>query len=314
MGSQQPRVSIGVAIYNEERFLRPALDSLLAQDFADFELIISDNASTDGTQAIGMEFAARDPRVRYHRNEVNVGATENFNVVFRLSCAEYFMWAGGHDVWAPTYVSRCIEVLESDPAIVQCNSEVQYMSQDGTEFGQTMHQMDTRRRGLLTRAYLMMWHASTFHIYSVFRSSVLRQTRMLRRVLGPDLLLGFELSLLGPAAIIPEPLQFMRDNRGEGSRQFKVTQATAELQRRLYPQGMSAIGRFGLAKYLVEEMRAVQLAPISWWQRIVLMASIPPSYFLKFYRYLPQGFRSAFRRLVDRCFSSPQHQTASEGR
>ena len=84
MNTRGPRVSIGMAIYNEEKYLRESLDSLLAQDFADFELIISDNASEDATQAISLEYAARDPRVRYHRNETNVGSCENFNRVFRL--------------------------------------------------------------------------------------------------------------------------------------------------------------------------------------------------------------------------------------
>jgi len=90
--ASRPRVSIGVAIYNEAKFLRSTLDSVLAQDFTDFELIISDNASTDGTQEISLEYVARDPRVSYHRNETNVGATENFNLVFKYATGEYFMW------------------------------------------------------------------------------------------------------------------------------------------------------------------------------------------------------------------------------
>jgi glycosyltransferase involved in cell wall biosynthesis len=180
VASQQPRVSIGMAIYNEERFLREALDSLLAQDFADFELIISDNASVDGTQAISLEYAARDPRVHYHRNDTNVGATENFNRVFWLSSGEYFMWAGGHDVWAPTYLSRCLAVLESDATLVQCNSVAQHLRQDGKELGPTIRQIDTRRRGLFVRANLILWQASAFLVYSLFRSSALRQTRLMR--------------------------------------------------------------------------------------------------------------------------------------
>jgi len=307
MNTSLPRVSIGMAIYNEEKFLRQALDSLLAQDFADFELIISDNASEDATQAISLEYAARDPRVRYHRNETNVGGTENFNRAFRLSSGEYFMWAGGHDVWAPTYLSRCIEVLESDATIVQCNSGAQYMSQDGKEFGPTMRQIDTRRHGLFVRANLVLWQASTFVVYSLFRSSALRQTRLMCRVSGPDLLLGFELSLLGPTAIVPEPFFFMRDNRGESSRPITRAQANVEFLERLYPRGTTPVGRFGLVKYLVEEMRAVKRAPLSWGQRIVLMGSIPPTYLLKFYRYLPQGIRDTFRRLLTRCFNSPHN-------
>jgi glycosyltransferase involved in cell wall biosynthesis len=297
-----------MAIYNEERFLRPALDSLLAQDYSDFELIISDNASTDGTQAISREYAARDPRIRYHRNDTNVGATENFNIAFKLSSGKYFMWAGGHDVWAPTYLSRCVDVLECDATVVVCNSIAQHLSQDGKEFGPTMRQIDTRRHGLLVRANLMLWQASAFVIYAVFRSTAIRQTRLLRRVIGPDLLIGFELSLLGPTAIVPEPLYFMRDHRGESSRPLKHAQYFKGLQQRLYSGGKAAVGRFGLVKYLWEEMRAVQRAPLTWWQRMVLLGCIPPTYLVEFYRYLPEGIRGSFRKLLTRCFKPPHKE------
>jgi glycosyltransferase involved in cell wall biosynthesis len=294
-------------IYNEERFLREAVDSLLAQDYTDFELIICDNASQDATQEICRDYTARDPRVRYHRNETNVGATENFNIAFNLSSGEYFMWAGGHDLWAPTYLSRCIEVLESEPTVVQCNSLAQYMSQDGKAFGRTVRQIDTRRHGLLVRADLMLWQASAFLAYSVFRSSVLRQTRLMCRVCGPDLLLGFEVSLLGPTAIVPEPLFFMRDNRGEGSRPIKPAQYWSAFRQRLDPRGTISVGSIGFVKYLVEEMRAVKCAPLSWGQRMVLMGSIPPTYLLKFYRYLPQGIRNAIRRWLASWSNSSHH-------
>ncbi|MCJ7503433.1 MAG: glycosyltransferase [Acidobacteriia bacterium] len=309
MNTRVPRVSIGMPIYNEEKYLRESLDSLLAQDYADFELIISDNASVDATQQICLEYVARDSRIRYLRCETNLGAAENFNRVFRASSGEYFMWAGGHDVWAPTYLSRCLEVLESDATIVQCNSVAQYMSQDGKEFGRTVHQIDTRRHGLFVRANLALWQPSAFLAYSLLRSSALRQTRLMSRVLGPDLLVGFELSLLGPTAIVPEPLFFMRDNRGESSRPITRAQAMAGFHDRLYPRGTTPVGRFGWVKYLVEEMRAVMRAPLSWGQRIVLMGSIPPTYFIffNFRPYLPQGIRSTFRRLLTSYLNSPHN-------
>ena len=103
-----PRVSIGMPVYNGEEFLERALDSLLAQSFSDFELIISDNASQDKTQEICLRYAARDPRVKYYRNETNIGAAENFNRVFALSSGEYFKWAGHDDSWTPDYLERCV--------------------------------------------------------------------------------------------------------------------------------------------------------------------------------------------------------------
>jgi glycosyltransferase involved in cell wall biosynthesis len=298
-----------MAIYNEERFLRPALDSLLAQDYSDFELIISDNASTDATEAISREYAARDPRIRYHRNETNVGATGNFNIAFRLSSGEYFMWAGGHDVWAPTYLSRCLAVLEGDPALVQCNSEAQYMSQDGKELGRTLRQIDTRRHGVFVRANLGLWQASPFLAYSLFRSSALRQTRLMRRVIAPDYLLGLELSLLGPTAIVPEPLLFMRDKRGDSSHPPSPAQYRAGLRERLYAGGgRDSLGRFWRMGYMIEQMRAVHRARLSYGQRIVLSGSILPTYFLWFYPYVPEIIRRPVRGLVERMFKPTTHK------
>ena len=216
MNTRVPRVSIGMAIYNEEKYLRKALDSLLAQDFADFELIISDNASVDATQAISLEYAARDPRVCYHRNETNVGATENFNRAFRLSSGEYFMWAAGHDLWAPAFISRCVGVLEKDPSVVLCYPRTQYIDATGEQLTVVDSNLDTRNCTLLGRFNLTVWDpCPAFKFYGVSRSNSLRQTRLGRRVWGPDTVLLSELSILGSFANIPEPLFYGRDKWGE---------------------------------------------------------------------------------------------------
>jgi hypothetical protein len=108
-------VSIGMPVFNGEAFLGEALDSLLAQDHENVELIISDNASTDRTSEICMDVAARDMRVRYHRNEENVGPIRNFNGLLHAASAEYFMWAAADDLWESTYVSALLAKLEEDP-------------------------------------------------------------------------------------------------------------------------------------------------------------------------------------------------------
>jgi glycosyltransferase involved in cell wall biosynthesis len=205
-----------MAIYNEGKFLRQALDSLLAQDYADFELIISDNASEDATQQICLEYATRDARVRYYRNETNLGSPENFNRAFRLSSGEYFMWAGGHDLWAPAFISRCVGVLEKDPSVVLCYPQVQYIDRTGKQLTVVGSNLDTRNRTLLARFNLTVWEGGYgFTIYGVIRANCLRQTRLFRRVWGPDVLLLSELSILGSFANIPEPLFYGRDNWGE---------------------------------------------------------------------------------------------------
>ena len=117
-----PTVSIGMPVYNSEKMIRRALDSLLAQDFVDFELIVSDNCSTDSTPAICAEYAARDARVRYHRNNRNYGQLRNFDIAASFATGKYFMGAADDDYWAPTFISRLVRELEewTEAGLVMC--------------------------------------------------------------------------------------------------------------------------------------------------------------------------------------------------
>jgi len=107
-----PQVSIGMPVYNGEPFIRAALDSLLAQTFTDFELIISDNASTDKTEQICREYSAKDKRIRYIRQEINRGAMSNFQYVLDEALGEYFMWAAADDMWDSEFILKLIPLIE----------------------------------------------------------------------------------------------------------------------------------------------------------------------------------------------------------
>lgn len=293
MSTKPPRVSVGIPLYNEEKYLAQALDSLLAQDFEDFELVISDNASQDATQQICLEYAARDPRIHYHRNEVNQGPIDNFNRVFRLTSGEYFMWASGHDLRAPQFISRCLEVLEQDPAVVLCYSWVRSIDAGGQELGM-MHyatHIDTRNCGLLWRfnlAVLPLTHGSEF--YGLFRSSALQKTHLVRKVLGPDALLLVELSILGCFASIPEYLFYARDQRGELTRPYK------EWKKRhidvLFPGKKRWYYRFLFITDTWEQLRTVKRAPLDYARKTAMIASVIfVLFFVRFYRSLPFKLR-----------------------
>jgi glycosyltransferase involved in cell wall biosynthesis len=111
----QPKISIGMPLYNSERFLNQAFDSLLKQDYENIEIIISDNASTDRTANICSSYSESDKRIQYHRNDLNIGACENFNRVLSMATGEYYMWAAYDDLWEPSYISELITLLEIDP-------------------------------------------------------------------------------------------------------------------------------------------------------------------------------------------------------
>jgi len=129
--SKNSLVSIGLPVYNGGPMLERALKSLLAQDFGDFELIISDNASTDSTQALSAAYARNDPRIRYSRNERNIGVMPNFNRVRELATAEYFMWASHDDTWSSNYVGALVQLLEQNDSPVLSAGRTEYVTETG---------------------------------------------------------------------------------------------------------------------------------------------------------------------------------------
>lgn len=132
MNKVQPTVSIGMPIYNGQRYLREALDSLLEQDYSDFELILSDNASTDKTREICEEFAARDKRVRYYRQSSNCGVFANTEFLINSAVGRYYMLVGDDDVYVRSFISTLVPILDRDESIGLAFSGFGYIRPDGT--------------------------------------------------------------------------------------------------------------------------------------------------------------------------------------
>lgn len=211
-----PRVSIGLVAYNEERFIRRTVESLLAQDFTDFELIISDNASSDRTEEICREFVSRDPRVSYHRNAENIGAAGNVNRVAGMASGEYFLPSCAHDLYDPTFLSKAVRILESDPGVVLCHSDCLFIDEGDKVFMAVPRQVDTRGKTTRARYNAAIWTLACYVICGLHRMSVLRQVLPMRQVMGADNLVLAELSFLGAFANIPEDLFFLRTFRTPG--------------------------------------------------------------------------------------------------
>ena len=115
--NNKPKVSVGMPVYNGAKYIREALDSLLSQTYADFELIISDNASTDGTQQICEEYACKDSRIRYVRQLNNLGALNNFQFVLNEAVGEYFMWAAADDIWSFNWIESLLQLSSKNKNI-----------------------------------------------------------------------------------------------------------------------------------------------------------------------------------------------------
>jgi|SRR2546423_3384603 len=206
-------VSIGLPVYNGELSLREALDALLAQDYPNIELIISDNASTDGTREICREYAARDSRVRYYRNETNLGAGENFNRVLDLSAGNYFMWAAHDDWWHPSNIRRCVEVLEQNPQAVLCSTAFTIHDESGKRSTPPHNIIEAPSQSRAKRIYqLLSYDEHAISIYGVHRAELLRKVNRFKPVWGTDVVLLTELCLLGPILAVPESLFSYRRN------------------------------------------------------------------------------------------------------
>jgi glycosyltransferase involved in cell wall biosynthesis len=174
------RVSIGVPVYNGERYLAEALDSLLAQSFKDFEIVISDNASTDATIEIGRAYQSKDPRVRYFRSEQNRGAAWNFNRAFELSTAPLFKWAACDDLHEERFLERCPRADRNHIAEAA--------------------EPEVRFRDLLTH---MWWCVPSF---GVIRRDAFLKTSGHGDYWGADKLFLAELALYGRFCHVPEAL------------------------------------------------------------------------------------------------------------
>lgn len=227
---RRPRVSIGVPVYNGDNYLAETLDSILAQTFTDFELIISDNASTDRTEAICRQYAARDHRVRYERNPTNLGAAKNYNRVFELSQGEYFKWNGHDDPLAPSFLERCVAVLDRDPTVVLCFARNRAIDERGEEHdvgALTARTFVPKPQLGSPQAHVRFYHAVVADhpqgaIFGLIRRNVLAQTPLIGGYRSSDLTLLGELALRGRFHQVPETLQYRRFHPHQGHHVYKT--------------------------------------------------------------------------------------------
>ena len=261
-----PAVSVGLPVYNGEAFLGEALDSLLAQDYGDFELIISDDGSTDATEQICRDVAGRDPRIRYYREEQNRGAAWNFNRVARLARGRYFRWACHDDLCAPTHLRRCVEALESaPPSVALVYTRTIMIDESGTQLRTYDDPLEARSPYPHQRLRQVVQHLTYANpMFGLMRTGMLHQTRLLGRYESSDYVFFAELSLLGEFWEIPEYL-FQRRFHPAMSRRANLTpQAIA----RWFDASSTRRFYFPRTKLLIEHVNAVRRAPITTQERL----------------------------------------------
>jgi glycosyltransferase involved in cell wall biosynthesis len=294
---RKPKITLGLLVYNGERYLGQTIDSILSQTFGDFVLLISDNASTDGTEDICRSYAALDRRISYIRQRENIGAMGNFNYLASCATTDYFKWCAADDLIAPSFLATCIGFLESHPDFVLCQSSTRTIGFDDRELPNDIikpsgaseripiglnrqHQPWQRFRDVLLGSTAVM------DLWGVIRTAPLKDTGLLSPYVGYEKVLMAALSLRGRFAELPQKLFSYRihpdsfsSRIAEDARQEWCNPAAEETTypRLKYLNGyFDAIGKSRLSagqKLLCRVAIGRYLLQVSKWRR-VLMESI----------------------------------------
>jgi len=209
----EARVTVGFAVFNGERFIAEAVESILQQDHRELEVLIADNASTDSTREICDDFARRDERVRVLPSDVNRGLAWNHNRVVEAATGEYFKWAAYDDVYRPTFVSRCVAALSSDPGAVLAYTSTVDIDPEGHE----LKAWPVTNRASTGESWerfreVLLHERQCFPIYGVMKTEVLRRTPLMGAYPSSDESLLAELALHGRFIEVAEPLFLHREH------------------------------------------------------------------------------------------------------
>lgn len=258
------KVAVGLAVFNGAKYLAAAVESILAQSLGDFELLISDNASMDGTQEICQRFADEDRRVRYMRNAVNLGVTENFNIVFRAASSEYFRWAAHDDVMAPTYLQKCVAMLDSDQGAAAAHSLTREIDENGRVLGLEAEPLLLQSPRAAER-YRAIVAGCEYAFWSVMRSDLIEQVRPHEPLLSSEYTFQAEIALRGRFAIVKEYLFDERSHAGRYSEQAHSPEGDAQWWGRRKSQSAWLHAPVGFYR----QAQGVWHAPLEWDQKVL---------------------------------------------
>jgi len=228
--SSEPKVSIGIPVFNGAKTLAKTIEAAINQDYTNIEIIISDNCSTDKTQSIAEDFQLKYPQIKYLRQEKNYGMTANFSKVFEHATGEYFMWAAHDDQHDPTFISKCLPFLISDPAAGLCVPRTQsYFRGEVTWVSNMKTFIRIGSRSKLYKETLK--HFPAVGMYGLYRSSKVAKTQLWRNFTGADLVFVQDLVLHGNIVFCDEILfsYFERDEWNSLEQDYQNIYGTSKI-------------------------------------------------------------------------------------
>lgn len=210
--SSPPRLTIGLPVYNGQNYLAESIESLLGQTYEDFELIISDNASTDGTPDICADFRKRDNRIRYFRQERNIGLSPNHNFTAAKARGELFKWAAHDDLYGRDLLKLCVEALDKNPDVVLAHSWTARIDGNGKVVKPEEYPLDTASPAAPARFRSTLFGNGGDDDGGVIRGEVLRRIAPYGSYYHADRTAISELVLYGKFYQVPQWLFFRRDH------------------------------------------------------------------------------------------------------
>jgi glycosyltransferase involved in cell wall biosynthesis len=260
-----PPVSIGMPVYNSVAWVESAIESILGQTYRDFELIISDNASTDATFAICERYARVDTRIRLLRHATNLGANRNYLTVLHASRGKYFKWAASNDLCAPTFVERCVAALERDPqAVLACPRSwiFERTTADAQPYDRDLELTESDPADRFVRLHDRMGLNNAFN--GVVRREAFERASTMGSYMGADIVLMSELALLGKFLLVDDRL-FYRRMSPEAATRLK---SAREVERHLAPTARGPL-RWQAWRFQLGLLKACRLAgfPSGPWVR-----------------------------------------------
>ena len=259
--STPPRLTIGLPVYNGEEYVAESLEALLGQSFTDFELIIADNASTDGTGDICRRYEKQDSRVRYFRQPRNLGLAPNVNFLIGQARGELYKEASHDDLYARNLLESCIEALDEYPQVVLAHSWTAKVDGSGTVTEAYEYPLNTATPRAPERFRSMLFDSGGDDDYGVIRTDVLRRTALKGSYHHSDRTIVAELVLHGPFYQVPEWLFFRREHPGRHSRSTMRRQCANMDPRRANRWRHPAARLYG--EYVLAYVSAIRRAPLT---------------------------------------------------
>lgn len=262
-----PRLSIGLPVYNSSPYVTESIEALLGQTFEDFELIISDNASTDDTGDICRRYAKEDPRIRYFRQPQNVGLAPNHNFCVMQARGALFKWAAGDDLYARDLMEKCVAALDENPKLVLAHSWTAMIDGDGKVFQANSYPLATSAARAPERFRSLLNGSGGDDDGGVMRKEVLLRTAMKESYHHADRTIIAELALHGPFYQIPDWLYFRREHPGRAERAHPSVRARcANMDPRRANPWLNPVPRL-LAEYIGAYIRMIWRAPLTGAER-----------------------------------------------